>query len=229
VTPERSAWLQQRRRLIAERYDRLAPDYDRDWGALDETHCSMLLQLLARVPPGSRLLDAACGTGKYWGLILERGYALVGVDQSAGMLRRAREKFPAVPTQQQGLQELNEHEAFEGALCIDALEMVPPEDWPGVLANLRQALKPAGLLYLTVELIEADEREQAFLLGREQGLPIVPGEYAHHGGYHYYPTLEQVRSWLGAAGLRILEERTGDGYQHFLLQRPADHQRPTQT
>nr|BBH94766.1 hypothetical protein KTA_29650 [Thermogemmatispora argillosa] len=105
-------------------------------------------------------------------------------------------------------------------LCIDALEMLPPEDWPLVLANLRRAVKPGGLLHLTVELIEATERERAFLLGRAQSLPIVPGEYAHHAGYHYYPSLEQVRAWLEAAGLVTLEECTGDGYQHFLLQRP---------
>ncbi|GER82338.1 MAG: class I SAM-dependent methyltransferase [Thermogemmatispora sp.] len=224
MTRERTVWLQERRRLTAERYDQLAPDYDRDWGTLDETHTTMLLLLLARLPQGSCLLDAACGTGKYWGLILERGYALVGIDQSTGMLRRAYEKFPAVPTRQQGLQELNESEAFEAVLCIDAMEMVPPEDWPLVLANLRRAAKPGGLLYLTVELIESDERERAFLLGREQGLPVVSGEYAHHGGYHYYPTLEQVRIWLEAADLILLEERIGDGYQHFLLQRPPNDQ-----
>lgn len=220
MTQERPAWLLQRRQLIVERYNQLAPSYDRDWGALDETHCSMLLRLLMACPPGSRLLDAACGTGKYWGLILERGYTLVGIDQSVGMLQRAHEKFPSVPTRQQALQELNENEAFEAVLCIDTLEMLPPEDWPPVLANLRRAVKPGGLLYLTVELLAAAEREQAFLLGQAQGLPIVPGEYAHHGGYHYYPTLEQVRAWLEAASLAILEERTGDGYQHFLLQRP---------
>jgi hypothetical protein len=86
------------------------------------------------------------------------------------------------------------------------------------------SVSPGGLLYLTVELIESDERERAFLLGREQGLPVVSGEYAHHGGYHYYPTLEQVRIWLEAADLILLEERIGDGYQHFLLQRPPNDQ-----
>ncbi|MBX5457357.1 MAG: hypothetical protein IRZ31_10695 [Thermogemmatispora sp.] len=31
MTLERTVWLQERRRLTAERYDQLAPDYDRDW------------------------------------------------------------------------------------------------------------------------------------------------------------------------------------------------------
>ena len=31
------------------------------------------------------------------------------------------------------------------------MENVPPEDWPTVLANLRDAARPGGVLYLTVE------------------------------------------------------------------------------
>jgi hypothetical protein len=48
------------------------------------------------------------------------------------------------------------------------------------------------------------------------GLPLVYGEYAHHGGYHYYPTDEQVRSWLNEVSFTMLEMTEGDGYRHYL-------------
>ena len=42
------------------------------------------------------------------------------------------------------------------------------------------------------------------------------GEYAHHGGYHFYPTDEQVRKWLAEAGFTVDETAEGDGYLHYL-------------
>jgi hypothetical protein len=50
----------------------------------------MLDRLLALCPPRARLLEAACGTGKYWPLLLREGCFLVGIDQSAAMLRPDR-------------------------------------------------------------------------------------------------------------------------------------------
>jgi len=45
---------------------------------------------------------------------------------------------------------------FDGAICIDAMENVFPEDWPRVLANLKHAVRPGSPVYLTVELTEDD-------------------------------------------------------------------------
>jgi hypothetical protein len=42
------------------------------------------------------------------------------------------------------LQELSFEAAFDGAMTVDAMENIPPEDWPVVIANIRRALKPAG-------------------------------------------------------------------------------------
>jgi cyclopropane fatty-acyl-phospholipid synthase-like methyltransferase len=83
------------------------------------------------------------------------------------MLARAHEKFPHVLAEKVGLQEMDYREAFDGALCIDALEMVAPEDWPLVLSNLNRALKPGGHLYFTVELAAAQDIEKAFIEGRQ--------------------------------------------------------------
>lgn len=135
------------------------------------------------------------------------------------MLLQARVKFPLVRAEKKGLQEIDFTEAFDGIICVDAMEFVAPEDWPLVLNNFRRALKRNGYLYFTVELIEADERAHAYGEGQKQGLPVVEGEYAHEGPYHYYPELGQVRMWASQASFSVFEEGEGDGYHHFLMRR----------
>ena len=83
----------------------------------------------------------ACGTGKYFAMVLDAGRRVVGTDQSTGMLARARARFPAVPLERVGLQELDFEAEFDAVMCIDAMENVPPEDWPTVVGNLRRALR----------------------------------------------------------------------------------------
>jgi cyclopropane fatty-acyl-phospholipid synthase-like methyltransferase len=171
------------------------------------------------MPPHSNVLDAACGTGKYWPILLARGVQVKGIDQSSEMLRRASQKHPQVPVEKRGLQEIDEQEAFDGIVCIDAMENVFPEDWPRVLANFHRALKPGGMLYLTVELGDPDEIRRALQTAREAGLPVVPGEVALEG-YHFYPAIDQVHSLMAESGFAVWEACEGDEYYHLLAQRP---------
>lgn len=217
---ERIAWLKEKRRIAEARYDTLhAASYDQNWGHINASHRSFLRRFLDLCPPGGTILDAACGTGKYWSLILESGRSVVGIDQSQQMLLQASKKFPQVRTEKMSLQEIAFSETFDGVICVDAMEFIAPEDWPLVLNNFSRALKSKGHLYFTVELIEAGERAHAYHEGQKQRLPVVEGEYAHEGSYHYYPTLEQVRAWIGQASFSTIEEGEGDGYYHFLVQR----------
>jgi SAM-dependent methyltransferase len=240
---ERAEWLKQMRGKAEEMYDHLSPQYWVTFGLYaNETHRAYLQKFLERVPPHSTLLSAACGAGRYDGMLLDAGHSLVGIDQSAGMLARARERFPGVRYEKIGLQEMNFREAFEGAICMDAMEHVCPEDWSEVLRGFWEALKPGGVLYFTVELPEANVLEEAYEQAKSRGLPVVFGELASDvdlayervkasGGsvvsgelaskavYHYYPSLEQVRRWIGEAGLALEDEGTGNGYEHFVVRK----------
>jgi len=217
---DRAAWIRERRRINEERMDTLfAPVYDERWGGhINPTHQHMVERFLAELPPRAFILDAACGTGKYWPLLLQANHSLRGIDQSGGMLHRAQAKFPEIPTEKLGLQELSFQDTFDGIICVDAMENVFPEDWPHVLQNFYRALKSHGLLYLTVEIPEND-LPMVFQTAVEAGLPVVEGEWVHEGAYHYYPTVEQVRAWVEVAGLVFLDEAVGDGYHHFLAGR----------
>jgi SAM-dependent methyltransferase len=214
---DRAEWLVEKRRLCEERMDTIfAPIYDDDWGAyINETHASFVRKVLDVTSDGAAILDAACGTGKYWTL-LALARRVVGADQSTEMLAQASAKVPDVEVLKVGPQDLAFDAVFDAVVCIDAMENVAPEDWPLVLANLRRALRGNGILYATVELPDDEEEiAQAFQEGRERGLPIIEGEVALEG-YHYYPPIPRARAWLADAGFEVLEEGVGDGYHHFL-------------
>lgn len=92
---DRAEWIKEKRRMAEKRYDTIfSINYDEQWGRISETHKKNLLNFLNLLPKGCRILDAACGTGKYWGLILSNNYLVFGVDQSEQMLIKAKKKFP---------------------------------------------------------------------------------------------------------------------------------------
>jgi ubiquinone/menaquinone biosynthesis C-methylase UbiE len=220
---DRAAWLRERRQTTEERHDAIhAFTYDDEYGEIGETHRRFVADLVERCPPGGTVLDAACGTGKYFAMVLDAGRRVVGTDQSTGMLARARARFPAVPLERVGLQELDFTGEFDAVMCVDAMENIPPEDWPKVVGNLGRALRSGGQLYLTVEEVDDQELERALADATAQGVPAVRGELVERGaGYHYYPSRDQVAGWLEEAGLAVAAEAVSDegggyGYLHLL-------------
>jgi cyclopropane fatty-acyl-phospholipid synthase-like methyltransferase len=157
-------------------------------------------------------------------MVGEAGLRVVGIDGSEEMLSRARARRIAETLEHSVLQDLSYEHAFDGIMTIDAMENVPPEDWPVVLANLHRAVRVGGSLYMTVEERERSAVEQAFATLSARGEPSVLGEVVDGdvAGYHYYPERTQVLGWFEAAGLAIVDEafvqEDGWGYRHFLLE-----------
>ena len=208
---DRQAWLRERRQTAEERHDAIhAFTYDDQYGEIGPTHRRFVADLLERCPPGGAVLDAACGTGKYFAMVLDSGRRVVGTDQSTGMLARARARFPAVPLERVGLQELAFDAEFDAVMCVDAMENIPPEDWPRVVANLSRAVRPGGPVYLTVEQVDDRELDRELADATARGLPVVRGE-ASRESYHFYPSRGQVDRWLEKAGWPWRRRSTAKG------------------
>jgi len=209
-----------------EQYDlRWAPLYGEKWGLYSNaTHQSFIQEFLSLLPQNSFILDAACGAGRYLPVLLEKKHSVIGIDQSRGMLAKAKAKFPNVQFEKVGLQEIAFRDIFDGIICMDAMENICPEEWAPVLDNFYRALKPQGCLYFTSETIEnTDENEikRAFERAQQAGLSIVYGEYPDEAVYHYHPTNQQVKTWSQQAGFGIIKEGHGDGYYHLLVRQSS--------
>lgn len=59
--------------------DALASVFDKYCGEIEETHRALL-------PADGHVLDAACGTGKYFPLVLAAGRRILGVDHAGAYL-----------------------------------------------------------------------------------------------------------------------------------------------
>jgi cyclopropane fatty-acyl-phospholipid synthase-like methyltransferase len=101
---------------------------------------------------------------------------VVDADQSAGMLAQARAWDIASRLDQIALQDLSYAREFDAVIAVNAMENVPPEEWPPVLANLHRAVRPGGVMYLTAEEARQSKIDQAFESLSARRLPVVRGE-----------------------------------------------------
>lgn len=217
----RRDFLDGRRVAARDAFDHGADEYDARWGDPTVSHLTAVAELVQAVGPGGEILDAACGTGRYWDAVIAAGISVFAVDLSPGMLTIARSKYPGIPSRELSLQDLRAatelHSRFDGLMCIDAMEWVGEEDWPIVLDGFHRVLRPGGWAYLAVEIPEEKDRE---ILAAPVPEGQVYGEIVGDGGFYaYFPSEMAIATWMADAGFTLRSESQGDGYRHLIFQR----------
>lgn len=115
-----------------------------------------------QLTPDQRILDMGCGTGRHALELSRRGYHVLGVDLSDGMLAQAQqiaqtEGLTTVAFQQADATRYTTDEPFdriycvcEGSLGLIGMGSDPQAHDMAVLRNLYNALKPGGQMLITV-------------------------------------------------------------------------------
>ena len=145
--------------------------------------------ILAEFAPGDRLLDLGCGPGATLRYLGGQGCAVCGLDASAELAGRARDKGPVVRGLGQSLPFAGA--AFDGVFCECVLSA--SGDGPGLLDEIARVLRPGGRLVLS----------DLFL---RSGGPTAEGTGCAAGAVSW----ETLRDRLAAAGLapHIFEDHT---------------------
>jgi SAM-dependent methyltransferase len=141
-----------------------ADHYDLLYGDKNyEAECDLLEEVFRRYGNTQvrTILDMGCGTGSHAIPLAKRGYKVMGVDRSAGMLSHAREKTkntfstqsPNTPTFIEGdVRNVDIGQRFDAVLMMFAVlgYQLTNEDVLAALRTAHQHLKPEGLFVCDV-------------------------------------------------------------------------------
>lgn len=167
---------------VPELYDRARPEYPA--AVFDD------LAELARLAPGSRVLEIGPGTGKATVELARRGYAVTGVELSDDLAEIARRNVPEAEF------EVGEFEAWEpGEPGFDAVVAFTAFHW--IAPELRYAkparlLRPGGALAVVAgPHVLPDEGDAFFAEVQEEYDAVVP-----HPDNRPPPPPDEVEGWV---------------------------------
>lgn len=106
------------------------------------------------LPPGSKLLDLGCGTGRYTIPLMYLGYAVTGVDISRSLLDMLRtyaireELIGELETFESDFREKVFEEVFDGAYCISTFHLLGKTiaEREKIFYNMFLAVKKGGVI-----------------------------------------------------------------------------------
>ena len=130
-----------------EHYDRRADSF---WaGTRDHDVSQNIAAMLRHIegPPPYSILDLGCGPGRDLKALRDIGHVPIGLEGSARFAAMAREHSGCEVWQQDFLRLTLPPRRFDGVFANAALFHVPRQELPRVLREIRQTLKPSGVLF----------------------------------------------------------------------------------
>jgi len=204
--------------LVRSMFDAIAPRYDlvnrlMTFG-LDLRWRRQSVRALG-LPPGSRVLDLACGTGDFLTILADRGFEPVGMDLSWGMLVANHTGAPLAQADGSALPVATG--SVDGITCGYALRNFT--DLGSVFAELGRVVRPGG----RISLLEVAEPRGGLLLAGHRiwfrhVVPRIGGLLSDGAAYRYLPRstaylppVDELRSMLGQAGFSAVNHHLISG------------------
>jgi SAM-dependent methyltransferase len=139
--------------MLKNSYDHIAAEWHNNFRgqAYVERTLSYVDRVLQGLPPQAEVLDLGCGTGNPIARhIIDRGFRVVGVDQSQELLQIARTVVPEAELIHADMVDMQFTKTFDAAIAWDSVFHVPREHHPAIYRKLADALKPDRRLLLSV-------------------------------------------------------------------------------
>lgn len=141
--------IEKKKGVIAD-YDDIAKEYAEEffYDTSDNKYIDAFLQSL----DGIKILDVGCGNGKDCKYISEKGFEVIGIDLSVGMLAIAKEKVPNGKFEVMDIADITYPEnSYDGIISNCSLFHIPSEELPKTLESFARVLKPNGKLLLILQ------------------------------------------------------------------------------
>lgn len=121
------------------------------------------------IKAGGKILDVGCGHGINSSYIMSKGYKVIGIDLSSGMLELAKHKFPLIEFKLIDMRRLSfDPEYFDGIFMSFSLMHIPKIHVLFVLNLLNSLLKERGVIYISIQIGRSQEKTLASPLDRKQ-------------------------------------------------------------
>lgn len=150
------------------------------------------------LPPGGKILDAGCGSGRDTDAFREQGFDVTGLDVSDGLIHEAKEKYPESKFLVGDMLSLPFPESdFDGIWASASLLHFESEE--DVLKSLREfnrVLKDSGILFVSVKMQSGNTKT-----GLEED-----ARFAEPRFFQYFSEKE-MHELLHKAGFSLLNSR----------------------
>jgi len=137
--------------------------------------------VFSRVPRGSALLDVCCGSGHVTKELVQRGYRVTGVDNSADLIALARQQLPEAEFVVQDVCALTLPDRYDAALStFDSLNhILTLENLARAFRQIHSVLRPGAIFVFDMNLHEAytlDLKQWAVDI-HDNSVGMVRGQY----------------------------------------------------
>ncbi len=139
-----------------------------------------LAGFLARLKPGSRILELGSGSGRDAQAMLARSFDVVPSDGAPAMAAQAEARL-GISVQVLRFEELDDVADYDAIIATAALLHVPRSALPDILMRIARALKPGGW------------HVASFKTGGAEGRDSI-------GRYYNYPDKAALEGWYTSAG-----------------------------
>lgn len=113
--------------------------------------------VLQHIPQRARVLDLCCGTGNLAFRLFNRGYEVVGIDNSGAMLERARQKLPEATFIEEDARRISLQQRCQAAFCtFNALaHFTTTNDLRAVFSGVHSSIAAAGFFLFDLNTEQA--------------------------------------------------------------------------
>jgi SAM-dependent methyltransferase len=193
---------------IIDLYEQHAQAYIADRGDRIRVEQTWLDRFTALLAPGASILDIGCGSGAPIAQhLIERGFAVSGVDSSPTLIAQCRARFPDRHWQVADMRALALGKTFQGLLAWDSFFHLGHADQRRMFPIFKQHATPGAALM--------------FSSGPSHGEAI--GDYRGEPLYHASLAPEEYRTLLSAHGFRVVASALDDpdcgGHSVWLAER----------
>ena len=176
-------------------YEENAAAWDEARGASAALEKPWLDRFAALLPPGGRVLDIGCGSGRPVAAdLIGRGFHVTGVDSSPSLIALCRERFPEQEWIVADMRRLDLARRFDGLVAWHSSFHLAPEDQRALFPRLGAHAAPGAPLMFTS--------------GDVAGVGI--GEWQGEPLYHASLAPAEYRALLERSGFDVVEHRPND-------------------